>query len=504
MKYAVTKNQMIEAENIALIPLSKGGGAGRRALKADGVAVSVDTLISRAASACAEIIMERFDNTKSFLIVCGSGNNGKDGYGIAQILKDNGYNVDAYSPFTSHLSPFTHASRPAPHVIIDAVFGIGLNKNIDEKLGGIFDKINNSGAYIISIDIPSGLNADNGLISHPAPVGHPSRGKCGKCIKADLTIAINYIKTGCVLNDGRDMCGEIVCTDNIGIKADNLIEIFEKSDTDKYFPPRKSNTNKGSYGRVSVIAGSKQTPGAAVISYNALSALLCGCGYAQLCIPESLYNIYALHNPEITYKLLKDNNGNVIFDKEALAEITVLSDVIVIGMGVSVSSEIYKTIEFLLQNFQKKLIIDADALNCLSKFGIDILKSKKPDVLLTPHIKEFSRLRGFSVNDILNNQIEISKAFAAEYDVKLLLKNNTSLITDGQRVNLCINGTPALAKAGSGDVLSGIISGIAARGYSLFESAACGSEILAEACICAENEKGAHSVIARDVINKII
>jgi NAD(P)H-hydrate epimerase len=192
-----------------------------------------------------------------------------------------------------------------------------------------------------------------------------------------------------------------------------------------------------------------------------------GVGYQNLYVISSLYNMYALVHPEIITNKLSEEDGHIKYNEEELNDIMKHSDSISIGMGMKVSSDLYNSIKYLLMNYDKTLIIDADGLNSLSKYGVDILANKKCKVILTPHLKEFERLSGYSVNEIKNDSINIAIEFARKYNITLVLKSQTTIITDGNRLSINISGNSGLAKAGSGDSLVGILSGIC--GYFLGE-----------------------------------
>jgi len=435
-------------------------------------------LMEKAATAVCDEIAKKFEKGK-ILVVCGNGNNGGDGYAAAEILKNRGYAVTCmqfsdkmsedckkyYKKFDGKIiTAFDNSIKY--DIIIDAIFGTGLSREIKDEFLEAVNLINGSGAFVVSIDIPSGISSDSGLI-------------LGEAVKADLTVVINNYKYGNYLNNGIDNCGEIILKE-IGIKLpkNSYSKIYENKDIKKFFPKRKRNVNKGNFGRCSLIAGSYEYSGAAIISANALASLKLGSGYSNLCIPMSLFNVYAGKIPECTITLLKDKIGEIIFDRDMLKKIVSVSQSICIGMGVKCSEELYKTISYLLKNFKGSLLIDADGLNTLSEYGIEILKDKKCRVILTPHIKEFSRLTKKPVDLILKNSVESAKEFAKEYNVTLILKSAVTIITDGEKTALNIRGCSGMAKGGSGDVLSGIIGGLSARGLNEFDAGVCGTYVL--------------------------
>jgi NAD(P)H-hydrate epimerase len=326
------------------------------------------------------------------------------------------------------------------------------------------------------------------------------------CVKADLTIAVQEYKTGHFFNDGKDFSGHVKAKDiGISIWEEDFAFRFRHKDVAKYFPKRKENTHKGDYPKVGVIGGSKDFFGSVMLSHSALAGLCSGAGYSYLIVPESLYSIYAGVNPECIIKTLKDDGNNFVADESVIDKIKNL-DAVAFGMGVGVTEEVYKLLTLILKNYTGKLLIDADALNSLAKYGLDILRDKKCDVIVTPHLKEFSRLTGKTVDEIRLDPIGITKGFAQEYGVVVVLKSATTIITDGKHLCINVTGTPALAKAGSGDVLSGIITALAST-HGVFEGACVGAYIFGKAGGFCAKEYGEYSVTATkvtDAIGKVI
>ena len=437
-----------------------------------------DVLIERAGVAVAEEILKRFKGGR-VLVAIGKGNNGEDGKIIANMLaKKHGFAVSCYDVYNDDIS-FLDKDVD---IIIDCIFGTGLNRNIEGKLAEIINKINKKGCYVIACDIASGLNSDTGL---PMNV----------CVKANLTIAIQEYKTGHFLNDGKYYSGEVVACDiGISIWDEKFAYRLRRKDVAKYFPHRFDNTNKGDYGKAGVIGGSKEFFGAPLLSQSALSALLAGAGYGYLFVPESLYPIYAGLNPECILGTLLDDGNTFIDDKSVLGKIKGL-DCVVFGMGASMSESVYELLKTIITGYDGKLIIDADGLNVLAKFGLDVLKDKKCQILLTPHVKEFSRLHNVSTEEVITNSIELAKAFAQKYGVTVALKSSTTVITDGDRVCINITGNASLAKAGSGDVLAGLISGVATK-LDLFDATCVGAYIFGIAGEIASAEHSEYSVVA--------
>ena len=412
-----------------------------------------ETLMRRAGIAIADEVAAVADkkSANKILVVCGTGNNGGDGYVCAEELKSRGYDVTVYA-MEGNLSADcareraayggTYAEEISADIIVDCLFGTGLCRTVSGEYAQVIEKINQSGSYVISADIPSGLNGDNGKAE-------------GCAVNADITVAIAENKSGYFLNDGPDYCGTVIKRD-IGITCPetDYMQIFEDCDIKKFYPKRRRKSHKGTYGTAQLIAGSERYIGAAALAAEA--ALKSGCGYVKL-------NTYSQNRFSLATKL-----PQVIFSDD----IDFSADCIAVGSGCGVSEDLYKTIQKILRIYSGTLIIDADGLNSLAKFGVEILKDKKCNVIITPHIKEFSRLSNFSVGEILSDPITHARNFANKYNVTVLLKSAVSVLTDGTRVILLHRGNSALAKGGSGDILFGFACGTAARGVDGFNAVA--------------------------------
>ncbi len=415
-------------------------------------------------------------------VVCGTGNNGGDGYVCAQKLWESGFKVCVYA-FDGNLSEDCARARAAymgeytkeigGDVIVDCIFGTGLTREVGGKYAEVIDAINSSGALIISADIPSGLSGDGGKA-------------LGIAVRADKTVAIAEYKTGFVLNDGFDCCGTIVRKD-IGICPDesNFAEVYEDRDIASFFPVRPRNSHKGSFGTATLVCGSPRYVGSAVLSVSA--ALCSGCGYVKAVCADEVKAAIAPVCPQTVFSPQCDLS----------------SAAIAIGMGCGQSAELYDRITDLLKTYEGTLIIDADGLNSLAKYGVDVLRDKACKVIITPHAKEFSRLSGIKVEDVLDDPVSCAREFSAEYDVITVLKGAGTVITDGERTVINARGCSALAKAGSGDMLAGFMCGSVARGLYPFDGAVCAAYVLGAAAELAAGEFTEYCVTAGGVLKKI-
>ncbi|MBO7297717.1 MAG: NAD(P)H-hydrate dehydratase [Clostridia bacterium] len=268
-----------------------------------------------------------------------------------------------------------------------------------------------------------------------------------------------------------------------------------KEEIARLLPKRKRDTHKGCYGRAAIVAGSEEFLGAPVLATAA--CLRSGAGYTYLFTPIKAYTMYATKLPEAIVARLGIRARKRLLDFDALA----------IGMGMGASKKTAALVEWLLQNFTGRLVLDADALNALSAFGkerlADMFAHKKCDAIVTPHIKEFSRLTGESVQAILQNPTKLAKRYAKTWGVTVLLKSAYSVVTDGERVAVNRTGTAGQAKGGSGDLLSGLIAGLCAQRLSAYEGGLAGAYLAGKAAELAAEEHGEYSLLASDTITKL-
>ena len=271
----------------------------------------------------------------------------------------------------------------------------------------------------------------------------------------------------------------------LGFYMSDNVSIVDSAEIAKLYPKRKRNTNKGDYGSANIVAGSDKYIGAAALACAA--ALKSGCGYVKLTSTEKVKLALAAKYPQVIY----------------LDECDLTSQAIAIGMGCGVSKELYDKINFLIKNYSGTLIIDADGLNSIAKFGLEVLKDSFCRIILTPHLKEFSRLTGKPIDEISKTPIESAQKFAKQYGVILLLKGAASIITDGERTSINTSGTTALAKGGSGDMLSGYIAGSAARGLSPFEATICSAYTMGVSAEISSEQKTDYCATAHDILNNL-
>lgn len=442
--------------------------------------IPASELMMRAAGAAAEELLAGSFDTSRILIVCGNGNNGGDGLAMARILHSRGFSCtvrlaeadenksmseEAQRQFEAakaegvcfdHETPLSHFT-----VLVDALFGIGLSRALTGTLLALTEEMNESGLPILALDIPSGVRADDGQIM-------------GNAIRAFKTVTFSHIKPGLLLYPGAACAGEVVVKD-IGLTSEYLTStaafVYEKQDLNR-LPVRPANANKGTFGKVLIVAGSKGMAGAAYLSAKA--AYRTGAGLVRIYTPEENRMILQTLLPEA---VLSSYEGPDII--EGLTALVKQADVIAIGPGLGQREEALRILRCVLETAEVPVVADADALNLAARSageGKNLLRRRMP-LIVTPHPGEMSRLTGRSIGDITANLLTTAKNFAAENRLICILKSARSIITDGMRTCINCSGNSGMAKGGSGDVLTGIVAGLLAQGMQLFEAAALGAYI---------------------------
>ena len=317
--------------------------------------VPSEILIERAGAAVAEEIAKRFKGGR-VLVCTGKGNNGKDGKVVAELLsKLHGFSVSTFSAEVGFFKIFEKKFD----IVVDCLFGTGLNKEIAGRYKTAVEKINESGAFIVSCDIPSGINGDTGRVM-------------GVAVKANLTVAIQEYKLGHFLNEGVDYSGKVVARDiGISVWNENCANRITDKDAALLFPERMRNTHKGLNGKIAIVGGSKKYSGSAILALNALTAYKTGAGYATVAVPDCLFNVVAGVCPECIVKSLKSDGENIVFDENDFKDL-LRYDAIAFGMGAGVSEEIYKALSYLIGNYTGRLLIDADGLELAGEVKLAI------------------------------------------------------------------------------------------------------------------------------------
>lgn len=493
MAYVLTNAEMREADGYTIRTL---GVPSLELMERAGEALAAET----------ERLLAKFGESE-VLCVCGGGNNGGDGFVCARRLLERGIAASALctaEKFSADCAinkeKFERAGgavysvfpRKRWRVVVDCLFGTGFSGALSGVAAETAAFINRMGAYVLAADIPSGVSGDSGLASPNA-------------VKADETLCIGEYKSGVFLGDGADYSGERLRAD-IGIslpRGEEYAVLLDDRSAAGFLPERKKNSHKGSYGKTAIVGGGLKYAGAPLLSASA--ALRSGAGYTCLFVPKDALPYYLLRLPEALLDGINDG-GKISFDPETYERLLGF-DSVAFGMGAETSEGAYEVVKFLLREYTGRLILDADGINSLAKYGRNETESlfagRKCDVILTPHPKEFSRLTGDSVSEIEKKGIAAPRAFAERYGVTVLLKGCASVVTDGNRTAINAAGTPGQAKGGSGDVLSGVIAGLCALGLSAFEGGAAGAYLTGTAAELAVRKTGEYSLLPSDVVKAL-
>ena len=461
-------------------------------------------LMEHAARSCVEVMEERKMDLSDVCIVCGSGNNGGDGFAIARMLLEKGYSVKAVlagrmesrtSETVYQMEQFKKAGgtvsewKPGKYsVIVDALFGVGLNRDIEGRYGELIEEMNQAGAVRFAVDVPSGISAADGRI-----LGH--------AFHADVTVTFQRGKLGLYMDPGRQMAGEVIVTD-IGIYTECLDAdlhtacALEEKDIKKMMPERREDSHKGNYGRVLVIAGSKGMAGAAWL--NAYAAYMTGAGLVQIYTAEENRMILQQLLPEAIIKTYE------LFDERELISLLRWADTVVIGSGIGTTDLAKKILRTTLEYVEVPCVIDADGLNLLAENPKYMKELRENRFVFTPHMKEMSRILKKPVSVLKENKREMLEEFVNNYPVTCVLKDARTLTAcEGRHTALNLSGNYAMAKAGSGDVLAGIIGGLLSQGMEVYEAGVFGAYLHGLAGDAARKQKGAYSVMARDLAENL-
>ena len=281
------------------------------------------------------------------------------------------------------------------------------------------------------------------------------------------------------------------------------MDILKKEDIRNVFPKRDENANKGDFGYVGIMGGSIEYSGAVKLANLSLASLTAGAGVVRVIVPETIADGILPYLLEQTLALIPDKDGHMIFDKEKIDKALSKLKVLAIGMGWGEGTDNEKILRYILENYEIPLVIDADGLNALSKMNKEILNKTKCKVILTPHLKEFERISGYNFEDIKENPQELAIEFAKKYNVILLLKGHRTIVTNGKEGYIVEKGCPGMATAGSGDVLSGILTGILGYNKPSILSVAAGAYLVGLAGEIAQNKLNDISMKASDTIANI-
>ena len=513
------------------------------------------TLMSNAAEHLAKTAMQHIPNDGYVAIFCGTGNNGGDGIGAAAYLLEKGISIrvflignednltedaeemkerlysiggslELYSPSADLVDYLSQCS-----VVIDAIYGVGLNGELRGEALGAVSIINSSRSFVIAADIPTGVHADTGAV-------------LGDAVNADITVTFSFAKPGHFIEPGCVYCGEVIVCD-IGIPQKMLDKTvshtYAATSTDIVLPRRKRNTHKGDYGRALVVAGSVGYTGAPALSARATTKT--GAGLVSLGVPKSIYEILAVKlDEEMPFPLPDDNKGRLVAN--AAGEIlrrAKQSDVCVIGPGLGQADGISELVQSIMRLSETPIVLDADGLNAITE-NVDVLNQAVCPLVLTPHFGEFERLCGdladeeaiepevqSEVQKMLSSDAQndntsdgcpncdeeppkkppidrLRKAceFASKYGCILVLKGHRTITAMPNGVAYVnTTGGPAMAKGGTGDVLAGMIAALIAQKLPIVHAVVAAVYIHGLAGDMCADQLGEYCVTASDIIDML-
>lgn len=492
MEYAATREEMQKIDQYTI----------------ENIGIPGMVLMEKAAMATCEEIIARFTKEKTVLIVTERGNNGGDGIAVARILSSLGYKVDIYEiggvrrgseqyavqkeiAIRLELCFLKNFPKNDYDIIIDAIFGVGLSREVCGIQREVIEKLNEKSGVKIAIDVPSGIDASTGKVM-------------GVAFLADYTVTFGLNKLGLILYPGAEYAGKVLVKD-IGFPKKVVEAIAPKAifytekDKDK-LPKRKADSNKGSYGRVLIIAGSKNMAGAAY--FNAKAAYRSGCGLVQIFTHESNRVILQTKLPEAILTTYEEEEDA----KEKLQEVIKKASIIVFGSGMG-NTPMTRNLLLMLQRLAKvPVVLDADGINCIHMDGEETIELSRflTPCIITPHMKEMARLMKMDTSSIKENMIQIAKLCARDNHIICVLKDVRTIVMDEyDQTYINITGNHGMAKGGSGDVLAGIIAGLLAGGLEPVEGARMGVFCHGMAGDFARKEKGAYSILASDIIEQL-
>ena len=460
------------------------------------------------------ILKELKDIKKRFVVCCGIGNNGGDGFVVARKLYSNGSDVrililgdpEKYRGSAKmNLDIVKRISIPIKRVesaedirndlfhadaVVDAIFGTGLSREVGgtyRDVIGLINEAKEKGKKVISLDIPSGISGDTAQVM-------------GISVKADVTITFGLPKLGNILYPGYENCGKLYITHisfppKLYNDKDILCEINEPLD----IPERKKTGHKGTFGDVLFIAGAGGYFGAPFLSAH--SFLKAGGGYSRLAAPASIIPFIATLGPEIVFLPQEETEERTISlrNKERLLQMSEKVDMVVIGPGLSLNEETQRLVLELVDKIEKPVLIDGDGITAISK-DLDIIKRRKADTILTPHLGEMQRITGISIPEIDKNKVDILQETCSKLGAIIVLKGAHSLIgLPDRRVYINMTGNPGMATAGSGDVLTGSIAAMFGLGFPIPDAVRMGVLLHGLSGDVASKEKGEDGITAKDI-----
>lgn len=478
-------------------------------------------LMERAALAVRDVVMNRYPDASDILVICGSGNNGGDGFAAARLLNMAGRRADVlFVGKHDHMTQETaleaeifekHGGRVLPDesgvkgydLIVDALFGIGLSREVIGRYADLIHAVNRSDTPVLAVDIPSGVSADDGRI-------------LGCAVRADITVTMAFAKLGLILYPGAEYCGEVITAD-IGITAAGLqkdpVLALEGEDLKGLLPPRRKTANKGTYGKLLLIAGAKNMAGAACLAGKA--AYRTGCGLVCVYSHEENRIILQTAVPEAICAPWGDD----------LHKWLLWADAVAIGPGLGQTEESLGLLTQVLEEWAGPLVLDADALNLMASHPQLVPDGNVPAVI-TPHPGEMARLISARYSDggsqmsgntsspetgipfapvtgIASSPVQTAAEYASKTGLVTVLKGARTVIANGEDVYLNLTGNEGMATGGSGDTLTGIIGSLLAQGMDSMNAAIAGVLLHGMAGDAAAHALGSRSMTAADLADYI-
>lgn len=459
-------------------------------------------------------------NRTRVIILAGKGNNGGDGLVVGRHLANSGTSIDLFllgdadaltpdarvnydilhkmgipiQPLTleKHLPGLMTALLQAD-LVVDAIYGIGFRGRLNDFETKVADLLNRSRVPVLAVDIASGVEADTGKVH-------------GSAVKANYTVTLALPKLGLITSPGSEYTGQLSVAD-ISIPRSLLedpalkMNLIDATAIKGWLTPRAADTHKGTYGHVLVVGGSVGMTGA--VTMTSCAALRCGAGLVTAALPEPQMPILDAAAMEVMSRALPVTSlGGISIDAlPVLESLLGTCSVCAVGPGMSRYQEANAILRFILENAGVPVLIDADGINALAS-DPDVLSDRQVPVVITPHPRELARLTGLTVEEIQHNRIEVASRYAVNWGITIVLKGHQTVVACPHGdVHINSSGNPGMATAGSGDVLSGIITGLIAQGLKTQQAAVAGVYIHGRAGDQAAADVGQRGMIAGDIID---